>query len=303
MPLEDRARRAYIWRCSPIAGASAERDEMKLRKIFTLGVATAAMLGLSHLVVAQDSQSGSQSAGEPATHGIAGQGGGSSDDTTLELAPQPGLVAPKAAVREIPTDRNFNQDEDTTSVDPNFRQGTGNGTGDLYGNQNGNGNGESGRPHAQPYLGITVQYTTMCYLGGEEHGLEVLTIDPNSPASQAGLQARSGLTAVGAALTTLSGILPGGSILATKALGSSGAMGQGGDLIVAIDDKRVRDQSDLESAMQRLKPGDTMYLTVIRPQGSGDRVPHSTLRIAVRVGAVGEPIANAAPAGGGTFTH
>ena len=274
---------------------------MKLRKIFTLGVATVAIIGLSHLVVAQDSQTGSQSSGGPVPHGIAGQG--SSNDTTLEIAPQPGLAAPKAAVREIPTDRNFNPGEDNASVDPNFRPGTENGTGDIDSNLNGSGDSESGRPHAHPYLGITVQYTTMCYLGGEEHGLEVLTVDPNSPASQAGLQPRSGLTAVGAALTTLSGILPGGSILATKALGSTGAEGQGGDLIVAIDDQRVRDQSDLQSAMSRLKPGDTMYLTVIRPQGSGDRVPHSTMKIAVRVGAVGEPIANAAPAGGDSFTH
>ena len=168
---------------------------------------------------------------------------------------------------------------------------------------NGNGNSDSNRPHARPYLGITVQYTTTCYPGKEEHGLEVLTVDPNSPASQAGLQPRSGLTAVGAALTTLSGILPGGSILATKALGSTGAEGQGGDLIVAIDDQRVRDQSDLESAMYRLKPGDTMYLTVIRPQGSGDHVPHSTMKINVQVGEVGEPIANAAPGVGDGITH
>src|SRR5271166_4844523 len=246
---------------------------MKLRKIFTLGVATAAIVGLSHLALAQDSQTGSQSSGVPATHGIAGQGGG--DDTTLEIAPQPGLAAPKAAVREIPTDRNFNPGEDNASVDPNFRPGTENGTGDIDSTMNGNGNGESGRPHAHPYLGITVQYTTMCYLGGEEHGLEVLTVDPNSPASQAGLQARSGITAVGAALSTLSGIIPGGAILANKALATSGAMGQGGDLIVAVDDKRVRDQSDLETAMSRLKPGDTMYLTVIRPEGNS----HKTIKI------------------------
>ncbi len=274
---------------------------MKLQKVFTLGVATAALFALSHLAVAQtqDSQHGSQGGGDTVTHGLAGQGG--SDDATLEIAPQPGLAARKPAVQEIPGDRNFNQGEDNASIEPNFRQGTENGTGDTNGNGYGNGNGY--QPHARPYLGITVQYTTMCYLGGEEHGLEVLTVDPNSPAAQAGLQARSGITAVGAALTTLSGILPGGSILATKALGSSGAMGQGGDLIVAVDDKRVRDQSDLENAMARLKPGDTMYLTVIRPDGSGDRVPHRTIKIAVHVGAVGEPIANAAPGTGDSYTH
>jgi len=276
---------------------------MKPQKIFTIGVATAALLAFTHFAAAQDSQTGSQGGADSTAHGIAGQGG--SDDTTLEIAPQPGLVAPKPTVKEIPSDRNFNPGEDTSSIDPNFRQGTENGTGDVDNNGNGTGNGasDSNQPHARPYLGITVQYTTMCYLGGEEHGLEVLTIDPNSPASQAGLQARSGMTAVGAALTTLTGILPGGSILATKALGSTGAVGQGGDLIVAVDDKRVRDQSDLETAMEKLKPGDTMYLTVIRPEGAGDRVPHKTIKIAVHVGAVGEPIANAAPAGGDNFTH
>ena len=119
------------------------------------------------------------------THGIAGQGG--SDDTTLEIAPQPGLAAPKPAIKEIPSDRNFNPGEDTSSIDPNFRPGTENGTGDLDSNSDGNGNGRQyNRPHARPYLGITVQYVTKCYHGGEEHGLEVLTIDPNSPASQGG---------------------------------------------------------------------------------------------------------------------
>lgn len=270
---------------------------MKLQKIVTLGIATVALFTLSHIAIAQnqDSQDGSQ--GDSTTHGIAGQG--SSDDATLEIAPQPGLTQPKPTVKEIPSDRNFNPGDDTSSIEPNFRPGTENGTGNVESNVN--SNLDNSRPHARPYLGITVQYVTKCYQGGEEHGLEVLTIDPNSPAAQAGLQARSGMTAIGAAVSTLSGILPGGSILANKALSTSGAMGQGGDLIVAVDDKRVRDQSDLENAMSRLKPGDTMYLTVIRPDGSDERAPHRTIKIAVRVGAVGEPIANAAPSD--TFPH
>jgi hypothetical protein len=271
---------------------------MKLHKILTLGVTVAALFALCHFAVAQDSQTGSQGGQNSAAPPIAGQGG--SDDTTLEIAPQPGLTAPKPAVKEIPSDREFNQGEDNASVEPNFQQGTENGTGNTDSNINSNSNSDSNRPHARPYLGITVAYTTTCYQGKEEHGLEVLTVDANSPAEQAGLQARSGMTAVGAALTTLTGILPGGSILATKALGSTGAVGQNGDLIVAVDDQRVRDQSDLETAMSRLKPGDTMYLTVIRPQGSGDHVPHQTIKIKVQVGAVGEPIANAAPGG---YTH
>jgi hypothetical protein len=276
---------------------------MKLRKIVTLGLTAAALFALPHFAFAQtqDLQNGSQGGPESADHGIAGQGG--SDDATLEIAPQPGLAVRKPSVREIPGGRNFNPGENNASIEPNFRPGTENGTGDIDSNLNRNGNGDSYRPHARPYLGITVQYVTKCYMGGEEHGLEVLTVDPNSPASQAGLQARSGVTAVGAAVSTLSAIIPGGAILADKALATSGAMGQGGDLIVAVDDKRVRDQSDLETAMSRLKPGDTMYLTVIRPNGTDEHAPHATLKIAVRVGAVGEPIANAAPAGADRYAH
>jgi S1-C subfamily serine protease len=275
---------------------------MKLQKILTVGVATTALFVLSQFAIAQNqgSQNNPQGGADSTPHGIARQGG--SDDATLEIAPQPGLAAPKPAVQEIPSDRNFNPGEDTSSIDPNFRPGTENGTGDLDSNQNGHGNrdGYYNQPHARPYLGITVQYVTKCYNGGEEHGLEVLTIDPNSPAAQAGLQARSGMTAIGAAVSTLTGILPGGSILSSKALATSGAMGQGGDLIVAVDDKRVRDQSDLESAMSRLKPGDTMYLTVIRPNGTDEHTHSPPIKIAVKVGAVGEPIANAAP---DNFTH
>ncbi len=285
--VEEIVRRAYIWSVSRINESIVEHHEMKLQKMLTLGVATAALFALSHLAVAQTagSQTGAQGGGNSANPGIEGQGG---SDSTLEIAPQPGLAAPKSGVQEIPGGRNFNPGENNASIEPNFRPKTENGAGDL------NGNGDSNRPHPRPYLGITVQYATKCYLGGEEHGLEVLTIDPNSPAAQAGLQARSGMSAVGAAVSTLSGILPGGSILANKALQSSGAMGHEGDLIVAVDDRRVRDQSDLETAMSRLKPGDTMYLTVIRPEGNS----HQTIKIAVRVGAVGEPIANAPPTGG-----
>src|SRR5271167_3611780 len=145
---------------------------MKLLKILTLGVATAAFFALSHIAIAQnqDSQDGSQGGGDSATHGIAGQG--SSDDATLEIAPQPGLTQPRPAVKEIPSDRNFNPGEDNSSVEPNFRPGTENGTGNLESNVNSNFNNDvdSNRPHARPYLGITVQYVTKCYQGGEEHG-------------------------------------------------------------------------------------------------------------------------------------
>src|ERR1700691_5741352 len=111
---------------------------MKLQKILTLGVATAALFALSQISIAQnqDSQDSPQGGGDTATHGSAGQG--SSDDTTLEIAPQPGLSQPKPAVREIPSDRDFNPREDDSSVERNFRPGTENGTGNLDSNVNNN---------------------------------------------------------------------------------------------------------------------------------------------------------------------
>lgn len=249
---------------------------MKLQRMLTIGVAAAALFALSPLAVAeaQDLQTGSQ--------------GGS--DATLEIAPQPGLVAPKPADQEIPASRSSNPGDNNASIEPNARAKIRSGAGDLEGS----GNGDSGQLHPRVYLGATVQYTTQSILGKDEHGLEVLTVDPNSPAAQAGLQPRSGMTTVGASVSTLTEMLPGGTFLANKALGSSGAMGKAGDLIVAVDDRRVSAQSDLESAISRLKPGDTMYLTVIR----ADANSHKTIKIAVRVGAAGEPIANASPTGG-----
>jgi hypothetical protein len=280
---------------------------MKLQKIITFSAAAALTITLSHFAVAQQTdrsagaQTGSQGRSTRSSNpGMAGQG---SDDTTLEIAPQPAAPMPKPGVEEIPTDRAFHPGEDETDVEPSFRNLH---TDDSNAKsedkiRTGNQPQENFRPHGRPYLGITVQYASKCYSGGEQHGLEVVTVDPSSPAAQAGLQARSDISPVGAAVTTAIGILPGGSLLANSALGRTGAMGQGGDLIVAVDDKRVRDQGDLENEIARLKPGDTMYLTVIRPTGTDERGPHQTLRIAVKVGAVGEPIANAAP--GSSFAH
>jgi hypothetical protein len=305
--LEETVRRAYDQKDSPICGGTQKKEKMKLQKIITLGAAAALTIVLSHFAVAQQqsdrsssAQTGSQGGGaDVANPGIAGQGG---DDTTLEIAPQPGARMPKPGVEEIPTDRNFHPGEDDTDVEPSFRPRTEDSTGNSEQNvRTGNQPQENFRPHGRPYLGMTVHYATHCYSGGEEHGLEVVNIDPGSPAAQAGLHAGSDMSPIGAAVTTAIGIVPGGALIANSALARTGAMGQGGDLIVAVDDKRVRDQGDLENAMARLKPGDTMYLTVIRPTGTDERGPHQTLKIAVKVGAIVEPIANAAP--GNSFTH
>jgi len=50
---------------------------------------------------------------------------------------------------------------------------------------------------------------------------------------------------------------------------------------VAVDDQRVRSQADFNDALAKARPGDTTYLTVVRPLPGGD---HKTLKIAVTVG-------------------
>jgi hypothetical protein len=250
---------------------------VKLVKIAACGVLVMSMFLTGHVLLAQDDpnnpQVGGQGGSAAQPPGMNNQGG--DDDRTLEIAPQPGLQQRKPAVQELPSDRTFQPSDQSASVEPNFQPNSG---------------GDSSRPRHRPSIGITVQYDTQCYQGMEEHGLEVVTVDANSPAQRAGLQPRSGITAVGAAGSTVSGLLGPLNMVLMPVLAKHGALGTGGDLIVAIDDQRVRSQDDLEYALNQLKPGDTMYLTVIRPLPGGN---HKTMKVAVTLGDSGVPVASA----------
>jgi S1-C subfamily serine protease len=63
-------------------------------------------------------------------------------------------------------------------------------------------------------------------------------------------------------------------------LRASGALGTDGDLIVAVDDVRVRNREEILHALGHLKPGDTAYITVIRPLPGGY---HRSMRIALHI--------------------
>jgi S1-C subfamily serine protease len=179
--------------------------------------------------------------------------------TTLEIAPQPADHPP--ARSEVPDARAFRKSEDLASRTRNSLRET------------------SDRDH-NPYLGISVEYSTHCYAGAEEHGFEVMNVYPGSPAARAGLQARTPSTPMGD-LGALGSLLtfPVSLILAPS-LRRSGALGEFGDLIVAVDDQRVRSKGELLTALGHLKPGDTTYFTVIRPIPGGS---HKTMRIALHI--------------------
>jgi PDZ domain len=218
----------------------------------------------------QTDQSGAQVGSQGGTNAPSSRmNGQGSDDATLEIAPQPGLQAPKPSVQELPSERRFNPGDSTSSIEPNFRS-----------NQNGN----AFRPHNRPSLGITVRYDSVCFKGGEEHGLEVLSVDPNSPAEHAGIHGPADTPGKVAAAETIAGMVPILGKIAQNMMDNSAAAH--GDLIVAIDDQRVHSEEDLNIALSQLKPGDTMYLTVLRPLPGHN---HQTLKVAVTLGDSGQP--------------
>jgi len=71
-----------------------------------------------------------------------------------------------------------------------------------------------------------------------------------------------------------------------------GLSGKDGDLIVAVDDRRVHGEFDFRDELRKLKPGDTIYLTVVRASPQGGR---QTLKIPVKVGGQSSEAAAEAP--------
>src|SRR5262249_39569477 len=183
------------------------------------------------------------------------------DAPTLELAPQPPALPASPDNSPEVAARKFEQSEDVAALNREF----------------GKNQPDDGR---RPYLGVELEYTTQCLFGMELHGFEVLSVAPNSPAAHAGLQARKPATALGN-LAALGSVLafPVG-LFTVPRLRRSGALGMPGDLIVAVDDRRVRTEEEFMHAIDPLRAGDTVYVTVIRPIVGGS---HQTLRIAMHI--------------------
>jgi hypothetical protein len=133
-----------------------------------------------------------------------------------------------------------------------------------------------------PYLGIAVQRIESHSTPGRDiEGLEIVSVDSDSPAERAGLKGRAAMTKLGATGATAGALMAPLDIALMPLLKKAGQLGQTGDLIVAIDDRRVTGEVDLATALGDSKPGDTIYLTVVRL--AGDRA-HKTIKIPVRLG-------------------
>ena len=134
-----------------------------------------------------------------------------------------------------------------------------------------------------PYLGLAVQYIVSNDTPGREiHGLEVVGVDPASPAEQAGLHGRGQLTKLGATGATAGALMAPLDLIIMPLLKKAGDLGEDGDLIIAIDDNRVEGESDLKHALATLKPGDVIYFTLVRQHQGG---AHETLKLPVHLAA------------------
>lgn len=121
-----------------------------------------------------------------------------------------------------------------------------------------------------PYLGISVHSTIVVQSNGERrHVLEVLSVDANSPAAAAGIKGGGNPTNLGASSLTASAMFGPAQELVAPLLQKTGQLGRQGDLIVAADDNRVESEDDLAGELSRLKPGDTLWLTVLRKSAKG----------------------------------
>lgn len=194
-------------------------------------------------------------------------------DQTLEIAPRVPPPAPAEPSPELATDANLNDkagfaDGMKTAAEPTPSTNA-----------------------SRPYLGIGVQTIySNDRPGGLVNGLEVVSVDRNSPAAIAGLHRRGKMTSVGESGATVGALMPPLNLFVMPLLKKTGSLGEGGDLIVAIDDRRVANDFDLQSELQSLKPGDTIYLTIVRSAKNG---PRQTLKVPIMLGDASKAVANA----------
>jgi hypothetical protein len=195
---------------------------------------------------------------------------GVNSDATLEIAPRGGPQKPTEGPSDsIPTDSgNFANPPESelppvpTSGPPSSMVST------------------VPRP-SLPYIGLSVQRIESHSTPGRDVvGLEIVSVDHDSPAERAGLKGRGGMTKLGASGATAGALMAPLDIALMPLLKKTGQLGHAGDLIVAIDDRRVTGELDLATALGASKPGDTIYLTVVRSGPGGT----DTIKIPVKLG-------------------
>lgn len=209
---------------------------------------------------------------------------------TLEIAPR--VVAPPSpAAAPSPSDDAATQP--ATDDDVSDATGTADDAAHTKALTQAPGGGDTASVpgESRPYLGLSVQYiVTHDPPSKIVQGLEIVSVDDGSPAALAGLKGRGQMTSVGETGATASNLMAPLNLIVMPLLKKTGSLGSSGDLIVAIDDKRIDKADALRDALDSDKPGDIVYLTIVRA-GSGSQ--KNTIKVPIK-------LATAKPSAGDT---
>jgi PDZ domain-containing protein len=207
-------------------------------------------------------------------------------DQTLEIAPR---VAPPSLTTAPPAEPATESPPAADNAEG--ESGSGSTAAAASGSAPAPDNGSSAANQKRPYLGASVQYIYSDDTPGRVvQGLEVVSVDPKSPAERAGLHGRGAMTKMGATGATASVLAPPLDLVLMPLLRRAGALGATGDLIIAIDDQPVQSDKDLGNALAPLKPGDTVYFTIARTMPD---YSHKTYKIPVKLGDPSEAVTEA----------
>jgi hypothetical protein len=245
---------------------------MRARKTRLIAAICAAMLAIAANLPAQTAVPNSQSKplGQVSSPNET-RGAGVNSDATLEITPRGSPTPPmETSPVLIPNDSGYLTSSPQQELPPVPASGP---PSSMVSNRS---------QSSLPYLGVSVQRIESHSTPGRDiDGLEIVSVDPDSPAERAGLKGRGGMTRLGASGATAGALMAPLDIALMPLLKKTGQLGQTGDLIVAIDDRRVTGEADLETALGDSKPGDTIYLTVVRLASDG---AHKTIKIPVKLG-------------------
>jgi hypothetical protein len=122
-------------------------------------------------------------------------------------------------------------------------------------------------PTRPPYLGIAGNTAPACRYPA---GVRVRRVIEGSPAHQAGLKGEGTLSWKQAVAGVLA-MSP--AALFVYPFLSSGEHGGHGDLILAVDGKRIHDRTEFEQEMGRFRPGDVVYFSVLRGESGLRQIP------------------------------
>ncbi|MCS6924821.1 MAG: PDZ domain-containing protein [Candidatus Binatia bacterium] len=117
------------------------------------------------------------------------------------------------------------------------------------------------------YLGITGDTSPTCRYPA---GVRISRVIEGSPAHQAGLKGEGTLSWKDAVMGVLAASP---AALLVSPLLPSRNHERWGDLILAIDGKRVHDKEEFEREMRRFQPGDVVYFSIFRVTSGLKQIP------------------------------